>query len=206
MPCPFCWCTLSPDCLKINLLISYLCKAVSLSPLATFYPLNLGLDSPFDRKLIWKTSTYLCSSLPASSTISPTHFVCPRTLSISTKLWNSSVMISAFGAFLPGNAFNLLLSGLNPKALLKHFSKLLPVIKWIQQEEVTWLEEWEVRSFEFLIWDPCYLAFWWAAFHFSFVNQSLSVTFTSNCFIADLSCMVSSKLSFKFQLKYNVLK
>lgn len=157
----------------------------------------------FERPVSLPISAHLYLPFPPTS---PTHFVCPRTPTILTKLWDSSVLISAFGAFLPGNAFNLLLSGLNPEALLKHFSKLLPVIKWIQQEEVTWPEEREVRSFEFLIWDPCYLAFWLAAFHFSFVNQSLSVTFTRNCFIADLSCMVSSFISFKFQLKYNVLK
>lgn len=150
---------------------------------------------------------FLCSSFPAPSThLSNSLHVCPSTPPILTKLWDGFVLISAFCAFLPGSAFTWLLSGLNPKALLKHSSKQLPVIKWTQQEVVTWPEERGVRSFEFLIWDPCYLAFWLAAFHFSFVNQSFSVTFTRNCFIADLSFMVSSFISFKFQLKYNVLK
>lgn len=151
-----------------------------LSPLATFHPLNLGPASPIKGNTnFWFESPIslpICSSFPAPSPPTfPSHFMSAQAL----LSWQSSEIALyqfwLFCTFLPGNSFNLLLSGFTPKALLKPFPKLLPVIKWMQQEEVTWCEELRVRGSGFLIWDPCYLAFWLAAINFTSLSESVFI-------------------------------
>lgn len=145
-----------PACLKLNLLSSYLCKAVSLSyllwPHSILWILDWTVFSTGNKLLIWKHHFSISAhlSLPLLTHQSNSLYVC-LSIPISTKLWDSLAPILAFCIFLSGNSFNLLLSDLNPQSCIETFLKVLLIIKWMQCEEATWPEELGVKSSGLLI-------------------------------------------------------